>query len=158
MLSHSDLRRRTITTIDHRTDREATDIMISTKGRYALRIMIDLAENQGNGHVPLKEIAERQELSKKYLEIIVKDLVNGGLLTGISGKGGGYRLVRDPEDYTVGEILELMEGTLAPVVCLADPDYSCSRKRKCRTLPMWKEFNTLVHDFFYGKKLSDLIR
>ena len=132
--------------------------MISTRGRYALRIMIDLAENEGDGYIPLKDIAERQELSKKYLEIIVKDLVKGKLLTGTSGKGGGYRLCRKPEDYSVGEILELMEGTMSPVACLADRSYHCSRKRKCKTLPLWKEFNDLVHDFFYNKKLSDLIR
>ena len=93
--------------------------MISTKGRYAICVMLDLAEHAGEGYVPLKSIAERQEVSKKYLEIIVKDLVRGGLLTGVSGKGGGYKLCRDPKDYTVGEVLELMEGSLAPVACLA---------------------------------------
>ncbi len=132
--------------------------MISTKGRYALRVMIDLAENGGKGVIPLKDIAERQDLSKKYLEIIVKDMVNGKLISGTSGKGGGYRLLRAPEEYTVGEILTLMENTLAPVACLAEEDYNCPRKDQCRTLPMWEEFNTLVHDFFYGKKLSDLLR
>jgi Rrf2 family protein len=131
--------------------------MISTRGRYALRVMIDLAENNNGEYIPLKDIAERQEISKKYLEIIVKDMVNGGLIFGASGKGGGYKLVKKPEKYTVGEILELMEGTLNSVVCLADKKYKCDRKKKCKTLPMWKEFDGLVHDYFYGKKLTDLL-
>ena len=87
--------------------------MISTKGRYALRVMLDLAQNSDGSYIPLKDIAERQEISKKYLEIIVKEMVTGGLIAGVSGKGGGYKLVRKPEKYTVGEILELMEGTLS---------------------------------------------
>lgn len=133
--------------------------MISTKGRYALRIMIDLAEHEGGEehYIPLKEIAERQELSKKYLEIIVKEMVTGGLLKGASGKGGGYKLMRKPEDYSVGEILELMEGSLSSVVCLADKNNDCPRKSICETLPLWTEYDKMVHDFFYGKKLSDLL-
>ncbi|MBQ7506812.1 MAG: Rrf2 family transcriptional regulator [Lachnospiraceae bacterium] len=133
--------------------------MISTKGRYALRIMIDLAENEeeNGSYIPLKDIAERQELSKKYLEIIVKEMVVGGLLKGASGKGGGYRLMRKPEDYSVGEILELMEGSLSPVVCLADKVNNCPRKGICETLPLWAEYDELVHNFFYGKKLSELV-
>ena len=130
--------------------------MISTKGRYALRVMIDLAEQHSNNYIPLKDIAERQGISKKYLEIIVKELVAGGLLNGASGKGGGYRLVRKPEEYTVGEILERMEGSLSSVACLADPNYECARRNACRTLPMWEDFDRMVHDFFYGRKLSDL--
>lgn len=131
--------------------------MISTRGRYALRVMIDLAKNDDGGYIPLKDIAARQDLSKKYLEIIVKDMVSGGLLTGISGKGGGYRLCRKPEEYTIFEILELMEGTLSSVVCLADEHYDCPRKEQCDTVPMWSEFDKLVRDFFQNKKLSDLI-
>ena len=131
--------------------------MISTKGRYALRVMLDLAKNNTGSYVPLKDIAERQAISKKYLEIIVKEMVTGGLIAGASGKGGGYKLLRKPEKYTVGEILELMEGTLSPVACLADKDYRCDRRKSCETLPMWKEFDTLVHDYFYGKKLTDLL-
>ena len=131
--------------------------MISTRGRYALRVMIDLAENNTGEYIPLKDIAERQEISKQYLEIIVKDMVTGGLIVGASGKGGGYKLVKKPEKYMVGEILELMEGTLNSVVCLADKKYKCDRKKKCKTLPMWKEFDGLVHDYFYGKKLTDLL-
>ena len=131
--------------------------MISTKGRYALRVMIDLAQHEGEGNIPLKDIAERQDISKKYLEIIVKDLVKGGMLNGISGKGGGYSLCRKAEEYTVGEIIELMEGTLAPVACLVDGVESCPRSDSCLTLPMWKEYYEIIHQFFYGKKLSDLL-
>ena len=130
---------------------------ISTKGRYALRMMLDLAMNQKDGYVSLKEIAERQQISKKYLETIVKDLVKAGLLNGVSGKGGGYSLCRKPEDYTVGEILELMEGTLAPVACLAEDAEVCPRADECLTLPMWKEYYQMIHEFFYSKKLSDLL-
>ena len=132
--------------------------MISTKGRYAIRVMIDLAENDHGHYIPLKDIAARQEISKKYLEIIVKDMVAGGLLTGASGKGGGYKLNRKPEEYNLGEILELMEGTLAPIACLAGPENECSRKGVCQTLPLWTEYDKMVHDFFYSKKLSDLVR
>ncbi len=132
--------------------------MISTKGRYALRVMIDLAEHPDQGNIPLRDIAERQEISKKYLEILVRDLVNGGLITGVSGKGGGYQLCRDPKDYTVGEIIELMEGTLSPVACLTGEVNDCPRRSICRTLPLWTEFYALVRDFLYSKKLSDLTR
>lgn len=131
--------------------------MISTRGRYALRVMIDLAENNNGSFIPLKDIAARQEISKKYLEIIVKDMVNANLILGASGKGGGYQLCRNPEDYVVGEILELMEGSLSPVACLADKNYECSRRSACKTLPMWEEFDEIVHNYFYGKKLTDLL-
>jgi len=131
--------------------------MISTKGRYALRVMIDLAQHEGEGNIPLQSIADRQEISKKYLETIVKELVKHGLVNGVSGKGGGYSLCRKPEDYTVGEILELMEGTLAPVACLAEDAEVCPRAGECLTLPLWKEYYQTIHDFFYGKKLSDLL-
>ena len=131
--------------------------MISTKGRYALRVMIDLAEHDGEGYVPLKDIAERQMISKKYLEIIVKDLVNGNLVTGVSGKGGGYCLQKAPGDYSVGEILEVTEGPLTPVACLAGDSAPCPRAAECRTLPLWAEYDKLTHDFFYGKRLVDLL-
>lgn len=132
--------------------------MISTRGRYAIRVMIDLAENYDGGFIPLKDIAARQQISKKYLEIIVKDMVAGGLVVGASGKGGGYKLIRKPEEYPVGEILELMEGPLNSVACLAGKDIVCPRKDACETLPMWAEFDAMVHNFFYNKKLSDLIK
>ena len=131
--------------------------MISTKGRYALRIMIDLAQHIDDGKIPLKDIAERQQISKKYLEIIVKDLVKSGMVYGVSGKGGGYVLCRKPEDYSVGEILEVMEGTLAPVACLENNAGECLLAPECHTLPMWKEYYDLIHGFFYSKKLSDLL-
>ena len=131
--------------------------MISTKGRYALRVMIDLAQNGEAGSIPLKEIADRQSISKKYLEIIAKKLVKGGLIEGVSGKSGGYTLTRRPEDYTVGEILEIMEGSFAPVACLTENAAECPLAPNCHTLPLWKEYFQLSRDFFYGKKLSDLL-
>ena len=131
--------------------------MISTRGRYAIRVMIDLAENDNGAYIPLKDIAARQNISKKYLEIIAKDMVSGGLLTGASGKGGGYKLNRKPEDYSIGEVLELMEGTLSSVACLADKTYDCPQRNVCRNLPMWEEFDEMVHDYFYKKTLRDLI-
>ena len=130
--------------------------MISTRGRYALRVMIDLAKQPEDHYIPLKDIADRQGISKKYLEIIVRDLVNGKLVTGISGKGGGYRLSRKPEDIPVGEIIELTEGTMSSVACLENGAEPCPRADMCETLPMWKEYNKLIHDFFYSKRLSDL--
>ncbi len=132
--------------------------MITTKGRYALRVMIDLAEHHAEGCIPLKDVAERQGISKKYLEIIVRELVNGKMITGVSGKGGGYRLCREPEDYSVGEILELTEGPMATVACLAGESMECPRASKCQTLPMWAEYTKLTHDFFYGKKLTELTK
>ena len=131
--------------------------MISTKGRYGLRVMIDLAQNDDGSYIPLKDIAERQEISKKYLEIIAKDMVAGGLLTGASGKGGGYKLSRKPEEYKIGEVLELMEGTLSSVACRADSSFDCPQRSVCRTLPMWKEYDEMVHDYFYNRTLQDLL-
>ena len=132
--------------------------MISTRGRYAIRVMIDLAENDNGSYIPLKDIAARQGISKKYLEIIVKDMVVGGLLVGASGKGGGYKLCRRPEEYPVGEIIELMEGSMATVACLASGAMPCPRASECETLPLWAEYDKLTHDFFYSKKLSDLLK
>ena len=132
--------------------------MISTKGRYALQVMIDLAKHGGEGYVPLRDVAERQGISKKYLEIIVRDLVDGKLITGISGKGGGYRLCRRPEEYPVGEILERTEGPLATVACLSADAVPCPRAAECPTLPLWTEYDRLTHDFFYGKRLSELLK
>ncbi len=131
--------------------------MISTRGRYAIRVMIDLARHDNGSYIPLKDIAARQEISKKYLEIIVKDMVAGGLITGASGKGGGYKLCRRPEEYTAGEIIELMEGPLATVACLAEGAPPCPRAASCETLPLWAEYDKLTHEFFYGKRLSDLL-
>ena len=131
--------------------------MFTTKGRYALRLMIDLASNKDSGLIPLKDIAERQDISKKYLEIIAKELVSSGLISSASGKHGGYKLLREPSEYSVGEIIELMEGSFAPVVCLEDNAAKCDRSDKCKTLSMCNEFYELERNFFYAKKLSDLL-
>ena len=132
-------------------------MMISPKGRYALRVMIDLAEHQTEGYIPLKEIAQRQEISEKYLESILKILVQKKCLTGLRGKGGGYRLTRDPEMYTVGSILRLTEGTLAPVACLENDAPPCERVGECRTLPLWQGLFKLINDYFDGTTIADLM-
>lgn len=132
-------------------------MMVSTKGRYALRVMIDLAEHQAEGYIPLKAIARRQDISEKYLESILKSLVQSQCLTGVRGKGGGYRLTRPPEQYTVGSILRLTEGSLAPVACLEQEHVDCPRMADCRTLPMWRKLNTMIQDFFDGITLADLM-
>lgn len=133
-------------------------MMISTRGRYALRVMIDLAEHVEDGYIPMKKVAERQEISLKYLEQIMPALSKNNLVEGVHGKGGGYRLRRPPEDYTVGEILRLTEGDLAPVACLAEGADSCSRKEGCKTLPMWTRFYDMINGFFDGITLADFLK
>lgn len=133
-------------------------MLISTKGRYALRVMIDLAEHQGEDFVPLKEIARRQEISEKYLESIIKLLVRGKLLNGLRGKGGGYKLTKSPERYTVGDILRLTEDSLAPVACLEQGAASCPRMAECRTLPMWKGLDKVISDYLDNITIADLVR
>ena len=133
-------------------------MMISTKGRYALRVMVDLAEHQGEGYLPLKEIAQRQEISEKYLEAILKVLVREHFLIGVRGKGGGYRLNRAPDAYTVGSILKAIEGSLAPVACLDAHPNTCKRAAECRTLGMWQSLYRLIDDFFEGITIADLVR
>ncbi len=133
-------------------------MMISTKGRYALRVMIDLAEHREDGYIPMKEVADRQEISLKYLERILPVLSKNNLVEGIHGKGGGYRLSRAPEEYTVGEILRLEEGDLAPVACLACGAEPCNRQAYCKTLSMWKKFYTLTNDYFDGITIADLLQ
>ncbi len=133
-------------------------MMVSTKGRYALRVMIDLAQNQTDGYLPLKEIAARQNISEKYLESILKILVHNNILIGMRGKGGGYRLTRPAEEYTVGKILLLTEETLAPVACLnknADP---CPRTEECPTLEMWKELDSLIANYLNHITIADLAK
>lgn len=130
--------------------------MISTKGRYAIRFMIDLAEQNNGNPVPLDDVAKRQGISKKYLEIVVKLLVKGKLVKGTSGKGGGYRMLKTAEEYTIWEILEAAEGTLATVACLSQASIDCPRKENCKTLPMWKQFDHMVYDYFRGITLADL--
>lgn len=131
-------------------------MMISTKGRYALRVMIDLAQQPLNRYTPLEEIATRQGISKKYLEIILKTLVSHKLLVGLRGKGGGYRLTRKPKEYRVLEILELTEGPLCAVTCLLPGEEPCERRASCKTLPMWRRFDRMVREFFEGVTLEDL--
>ena len=131
-------------------------MMISTKGRYALRVLVDMAEHQGEGYIPLKEIAARQEISEKYLENILKVLVQNGFLEGLRGKGGGYRLTRNPDQYTVEEILVLTEGSLAPVSCLTPGASVCPRMADCRTYEMWKGLNDRISDYFGHITLADL--
>lgn len=132
--------------------------LITTKGRYALRVMIDLAEHRNDGYIPLKDVAERQGISKKYLEILAKDLVAGKLILAVSGRGGGYVLTREPDQYPIGEILERMEGSLASVSCLSGGDNVCPRASVCPTLPLWEEYDKMIRDFFYGKTLADLLK
>ena len=132
--------------------------MISTRGRYALRVLIDLAENQGEGYIPMKEVARRQGISLKYLESILPALAKERYIEGIHGKGGGYRLIRPPGDCRIGDILRLTEGGLAPVACLQCGAAPCERKKSCRTLPMWKQFHALTGRFFDGITLADLIK
>lgn len=132
--------------------------MISTKGRYALRVLLDLALQDRNKYTPLDEIANRQGISKKYLETILKMLVKEKMLIGLRGKGGGYKLTREPSEYQVLEILEVTEGTLAPVACLKAGAKQCERKASCYTLPMWKRYDKLVHDFFDQITLEDLLK
>lgn len=131
--------------------------MISTRGRYALRVMIDLAEHAGEGHIPMKEVARRQGISLKYLEQIMPTLSKNGLVEGVHGKGGGYRLSRRPEEYTAGEILRLAEGDLAPVACLGCDAKPCERKDYCKTLSMWENFYHLTNDYFDHITVADLL-
>ena len=131
-------------------------MLVSTKGRYALRVMLELAQFGGEGYLPLTEIAERQDISVKYLESIISVLSKAGLVDGVRGKGGGYRLNRKPEEYSVGEILKLTEGSLAPVSCLTPGASACARMANCRTYEMWKGLNDLISDYFGKITLADL--
>ena len=131
--------------------------MISTRGRYALRIMLDLAEHYNGGYVPMKDVAARQELSLKYIERIMPELTRGGCVEGQHGKGGGYRLCRTPEEYTAWDILTLAEGDLAPVTCLESDAAPCHRAPECRTLPLWQGFYDMTKKYFESYTLADLL-
>lgn len=133
-------------------------MIISTRGRYALRVMIDLAENGNGQYIAMKKIADRQGVSLKYLERILPVLTQNGIVEGVHGKGGGYRLTKKPEEYIVGDILRLTEGNLVPVSCLEDGAPVCERANDCRTLPMWKGLYKLVNDYFDNVRLSDLLK
>lgn len=132
--------------------------MISTRGRYAIRVLIDLAEHRGQLYIPMKEVAKRQEISLKYLEKIMPLLSKAGLVEGQHGKGGGYRLSREPEQYRVGEILRLTEVDLAPVACLSGLVNTCPRAAFCRTLPMWQKYNQMTNEFFDSITIADLMQ
>ena len=131
-------------------------MMISTRGRYALRVMIDLAEHTGGEYVPLKDVADRQNISRKYLESIMTVLSKNDMVEGQHGKGGGYRLIRQPEDYRVGDILRLTENSLAPVSCLEEGTNPCERAAECNTLPMWSRLFHMINDYFDGITIADL--
>lgn len=133
-------------------------MLISTRGRYALRVLIDLAEHGNGGYVPMKDVAQRQEISLKYLERIIPVLSKNGFIEGLQGKGGGYRLVKPPEECSIGDILRLTEGDLAPVACLESGAKPCGRVSQCRTYPLWVEFYELVNAFFDGKTLADIVK
>ena len=132
-------------------------MLISTKGRYALRILVDMAEHLSDDYVPLKEVAKRQNISKKYLEILVKEMVAGKLVVGASGKGGGYKLCRAPKDYSVGEILRLTEGSLSPVSCHGFDDEPCANAAECPTFPLWDKLNTMIQNYLDSVSLADLL-
>lgn len=130
---------------------------ISTKGRYALRVMIDMAEQKSTDYIPLKEIALRQNISQKYLESIMTVLSKNNYIEALHGKGGGYRLNREPADYTVGELLRLIEGNLAPVACLECGAKPCEKAATCKTLPMWEKLNDLINDYLDSVTIADLV-
>ncbi len=131
-------------------------MLVSTKGRYALRVMLELADHEKGEYVPLNTIARQQEISVKYLESILVILSKAGAIDGLRGKGGGYRLNRDPGDYTVGEILRLVAGSLAPVACLDCKPNDCKRTAECRTLPLWEKLHALIENYLDGVTLADL--
>ncbi|MGN1404853.1 MAG: RrF2 family transcriptional regulator [Erysipelotrichaceae bacterium] len=134
-------------------------MLISTKGRYAVRVLCDMAINNGHEqYISLPEIAARQEISLKYMEKIMLLLVKGNIIDSVHGKGGGYRLKRKPEEYTILEILELTEETLAPVECLKKDAKDCPRKEKCPTVAMWKESYELLKNYYGNKTIKDLIK
>ena len=132
-------------------------MLVSTRGRYAIRVMIDLAEHMNGKYMPMKEIADRQDVSLKYMTKIMQALTKSGMLDGQHGKGGGYKLNRDPEEYRVGDILRLTEGTLAPVACIDETDCKCDRSFECRTRPIWNELDKLISEYLDGITIADLM-
>ena len=133
-------------------------MMISTRGRYALRVIIDMAEHENDGFIPLKDIAHRQNISQKYMEGIMTVLSKSGFVEAQHGKGGGYRLNRSPAEYNLGEILRLTEGSLAPVACLDCEAAPCNQAAECRTLPVWAHLNTLINDDLDSVTIADLMK
>ena len=130
--------------------------MVSTRGRYALRVLIDLAEHNSGAYIPMKDVAARQDISLKYLERILPTLTKAKLIEGVHGKGGGYKLTRSPEEYSVGEVLRLTEGNLAPVACLSADAEPCEKAAECRTLSMWRGFYDLTNKYFDGITIASL--
>ena len=133
-------------------------MIVSTKGRYALRVMVSFAQRGAEEYIPLKEIAEAEGISQKYLESIMCTLSKAGFVDAVHGKGGGYRLNRKPEEYTIGSILKLTEGSLAAVSCTAQGASACSRTECCQAKPMWDRLEKLIDDFFEGITLADLLK
>lgn len=132
-------------------------MLISSKGRYALRVMLDLAENSKGQYIPLKDITVRQNISQKYLESIMVMLSKSGFVEAMHGKGGGYRLSKEPKDYKIGDILRLTEGTLAPVMCLEENAKICERAGECQTLPLWAGLNKVISEYLDAISLEDII-
>ena len=132
-------------------------MLVSTKGRYALRVLVDMAEHPTDGYLPLKEIASRQEISEKYLESIMKQLVRHGFVSGLRGKGGGYRLARGPEEINVGEVLCVAEASMTPVTCLDPSGTACPRMGECRTLPFWQGLEQVIQEYIHRYSVADLI-
>lgn len=131
---------------------------ISTRGRYAIRVMLDLAEQDSQEYIPLMDIAKRQNISEKYLESIVVVLSKNDFLRALRGKGGGYKLAKSPEEYTIGSILKLIEGSLAPVACLDNTPNRCERAPECKTLRMWEGLYKLTDEYFESITLADLLK
>lgn len=132
-------------------------MLISSKGRYALRVMLDLAENSKGQYIPLKDITQRQNISQKYLESITVMLSKNGFVEAMHGKGGGYRLSKDPADYKIGDILRLTEGTLAPVMCLEENSKACDRMASCQTYPLWSGLNKVISEYLDNISLEDIL-
>ena len=133
-------------------------MMISTRGRYALRVLIDLAEHAEEGYVPMKDVAERQAISLKYLEKLMPVLTGAQLIEGVHGKGGGYRLTKEPAEYVIGDVLRLMEGSLSPVACLEPGAAACPRASFCKTLPLWSRLNRAIADCLDNVTLAELLQ
>ena len=133
-------------------------MIVSTKGRYALRVMVHFAQRGGEEYIPLKEIAEAEGISQKYLESIMTTLSKAGFVDAVHGKGGGYRLNRKAEEYTIGSILKLTEGSLNVASCTTQGAAACSRSECCQALPMWEKLDKMIDDFFEGITLADLLQ
>ncbi|MBR4546234.1 MAG: Rrf2 family transcriptional regulator [Oscillibacter sp.] len=133
-------------------------MLISTKGRYALRVLVDMAEHETGNFLPLRDVANRQDISEKYLESVVKLLVRGGILEGLRGKGGGYCLRRPPDQIRVGDVLRLCEGNLSPVSCLGADAVPCEHAANCRTLPLWRGLDRVISDYLDKYTIADLMR